>query len=55
MIVERIFSLIMVVNHFKNISPGREVFDGPNGLYSGHVQLLLELAVGKLAIAHFSL
>jgi hypothetical protein len=56
MIVERVFSLITVVNHFKKIFHRAEKYlTARMGYLAAMFNCLLELAEGKLAIAQFSL
>ena len=56
MIVERVFSLITVVNHFKKIFHRAEKYlTARMGYMAAMFNCLLELAEGKLAIAQFSL
>lgn len=56
MIVERVFSLITVVNHFKKIFHRTERhLNARFGYIAAMFNCLIELAGGKLAIAQFSL
>jgi hypothetical protein len=56
MIVERVFSLITVVNHFKKIFHRAEKYlTARMGYLAAMFNCLLEMAEGKLAIAQFSL
>lgn len=56
MIVERVFSVITVVNHFKKIFHRAEKYlTARMGYMAAMFNCLLEMAEGKLAIAQFSL
>lgn len=56
MIVERVFSLITVVNHFKKIfHRAKKYLTARMGYMAAMFNCLLEMAEGKLAIAQFSL
>jgi len=56
MVVERVFSVITVVNHLKKIFHRMEKYLTPRfGYAAAMFNCLFELAGGKLALAQFSL